>query len=76
MLALAGVAAIVLGVLFLGPGRRWLGDDQAFVAWLCFAFLLAPIGAIVWRCPRCAMGFGRRLSVDVCPECGLTFGNS
>ena len=28
---------------------------------------------LTWRCPRCSVPFGRRFSVDECPECHLRF---
>ena len=62
----AGVAGWI-AVLALAGGREWVYSTYLG------AFLLVQFGVsfTLWRCPRCALIFGRRWRVPRCPECGL-----
>jgi hypothetical protein len=47
------------------------GITGYFYVWLGLVLVVGIVSYIVWRCPRCGAGFGRRFRVDRCSECQL-----
>lgn len=69
MLALLGVAAVLMWFATLGRPKHDIGERS--LAYLGSLVVLAIGPLFVWRCPRCRRRLGRRLDVARCPRCGL-----
>ena len=65
-------------VVLVGVGQcdAWLARRGGLPLWGVAGGIAAIVaaligGTLVWQCPRCEVPFGRRFSVDECPDCHL-----